>query len=663
MAHRGFACVIGAVVAAGGLLAAPAQRAEASQTRFTFTPCAAVALTSDRPSPQQSGTIVTFTATATACAQPQYQFLVQPAGGSWTIAQAYGGPAFTWNTATLAAGTYGIDVWARDQGSGAAHEAVDVVYYTLSPAVACARPGFVSDKQSPQQIGTLITFTGFVDTFPFEGVPNCSQPQFRWWLEPPGGAWVMARDYGEPDFTWNTAGRAGGTWGIGIWVRQNGSTAPYESLILGTYSLVPAVTCAAATLTADRTSPQAPGTVITFSAGSSACSQPLYQFWLQYESGPWHVARAFSAVPSWAWNTSGLLPGAYRIVVWANQNGGPTATYQAYAVLDFVLSRCTAVSATPSPPSPQVTGTTVQLTAAATGCASPVYEFWILFPGSQTWRLAQAYSNSPTFSWNTASVGAGTFNFSVWAREAGSGGAAGNVLGRWDSYVSLAYTITPGPACGTVSATAVPPAPQPPGTAVVITASATGCPNPQYEFWYRGDRDATWRLVQAYSATASYTWDTTGVLRTGLGGTTSHFSIWAKDASSPGLASNVLGRWDAYAMFDYWLNGYPNACNDVSISFAPPTSAPVGSGVTISASSISCANPLYQFWILAPGSQTWQLVQSYSAKATFSWNTAGAGKGQYSVIVMTRDATSAGIGGGNPIATWDAYSFVYYVLS
>lgn len=326
------------------------------------------------------------------------------------------------------------------------------------------------------------------------------------------------------------------------------------------------------------------------------------------------------------------------------------------------MSGCSSVIATPSVASPQIKGTSIQINASAAGCASPVYAFWRLAPGSQTWQPVQPYSANAVYTWNTADP-VGTYQYSVWAREAGSGGVSGNVLGRWDAYAMLAYTITAGPACGSVSVTAAPPQPQAPGTTVVVTGAATGCPNPEYAFWFRGDRDDTWHLVQAYSSSASYSWDTTGVLRTRLGGTTAHFSVWVKDALSSGVAGNVLGRWDAYAMFDYWLNGYPPPCGGVAATFAPPSSAPAGSTVTIAASSVGCTNPLYEFWILAPGSQTWRSVQAYSSNATFSWNTAGAAKGQYSVIVMARDRTSAGVGGGNPIASWDVYSFFYYSLT
>ncbi|TMC94428.1 MAG: hypothetical protein E6J05_17185 [Chloroflexi bacterium] len=67
---------------------------------------------------------------------------------------------------------------------------------------------------------------------------------------------------------------------------------------------------------------------------------------------------------------------------------------------------------------------------------------WILAPGSSTWTIAQAYSTSATFNWNTTGKAAGTYRFSVWARDATSSGSC-NSLGCNDSFVpGTAYVLT-----------------------------------------------------------------------------------------------------------------------------------------------------------------------------------------------------------------------------
>src|SRR5207302_1174008 len=97
---------------------------------------------------------------------------------------------------------------------------------------------------------------------------------------------------------------------------------------------------------------------------------------------------------------------------------------------------CTSASASTAPVSPQVAGTTVSMTGVAAGCPNPRYQFWVLAPGSSTWQVAQAYSSTATFSWSTSGLAAGTYRYSVWARDAGS-------TSTYDSYFpGTAYTLS-----------------------------------------------------------------------------------------------------------------------------------------------------------------------------------------------------------------------------
>src|SRR5260370_26788968 len=84
---------------------------------------------------------------------------------------------------------------------------------------------------------------------------------------------------------------------------------------------------------------------------------------------------------------------------------------------------CTSVTASAAPASPQAPGTAVTFTGVASGCGStPLYQFWILPPGSSTWTIAQAYSSSATFNWTTTGLAAGLYHFSVWVRDSSSSG-------------------------------------------------------------------------------------------------------------------------------------------------------------------------------------------------------------------------------------------------
>jgi hypothetical protein len=74
------------------------------------------------------------------------------------------------------------------------------------------------------------------------------------------------------------------------------------------------------------------------------------------------------------------------------------------------------------------------------------------------------------------------------------------------------------------------------------------------------------------------------------------------------------------------------------------------------------ANPVYQFWVLAPGASSWTVVQPYSTSNTLTWSTAGKAPGAYQVGVWVRDASSAGAF-SNSFGTWDVFGETVYSLT
>ena len=222
----------------------------------------------------------------------------------------------------------------------------------------------------------------------------------------------------------------------------------------------------------------------------------------------------------------------------------------AFAPVDYALTTtaCTSVTASAAPPSPSPSGSAVTFTGRGTGCPSPLYEFWILAPGSDTWTVARPYSSTATFTWNTAGpLPAGTYGFSVWVRDSSSAGTSCNSLGCDDAFAGVNYTLT-STACTSVTASAAPPSPSVHGTTVTFTAVASGCPSPLYEFWILAPGSSTWTVAQAYSTNATFNWTTTG-----LPAGTYRFSVWVRDASSAGGVSTSLGGFDAFVGISYTL--------------------------------------------------------------------------------------------------------------
>jgi hypothetical protein len=93
-----------------------------------------VSFTSVSPaSPRPIGTSVTFNASATGGSGTyQYQFLVKNPVTGWAIAKVYStSSSFAWNTSGLPAGTYSIQVMARNVGSTKSYEAWKIIKYAL----------------------------------------------------------------------------------------------------------------------------------------------------------------------------------------------------------------------------------------------------------------------------------------------------------------------------------------------------------------------------------------------------------------------------------------------------------------------------------------------------------------------------------------------------
>jgi hypothetical protein len=161
-------------------------------------------------------------------------------------------------------------------------------------------------------------------------------------------------------------------------------------------------------------------------------------------------------------------------------------------------------------------------------------------------------------------------------------------------------------------------------------------------------------LAQAYSSSPTFNWTTSG-----LPAGSYRFSVWARDASSPGTFGNSPNRYDAFSAFQYTLTITP--CSGMSASASPVSTASVGTPVSITGSATGCANTLYEFWILIPGGP-WVLAQAYSSSPTFNWTTSGQPAGSYRISVWARDASSPGTFGTSP-NKYDAVSGFQYTLS
>jgi hypothetical protein len=116
----------------------------------------------------------------------------------------------------------------------------------------------------------------------------------------------------------------------------------------------------------------------------------------------------------------------------------------------------------------------------------------------------------------------------VWAKDAGSS------TGTFDANTSIPYSVTT-PTCTNLTVNATPTTVvHGSGTHVSVTGAAMcSGPNPRYEFWLR-TTNTDWQLVQAYSASGTYDWNSTGAPVT-----TVYIGVWAKEAGSSTTSFDV----------------------------------------------------------------------------------------------------------------------------
>jgi spore germination protein YaaH len=310
-----------------------------------------------------------------------------------------------------------------------------------------------------------------------------------------------------------------GLRGVGIWNLNYGGGASELWAALHDHFAA----CATAAVTSDLASPQPRGSQVVFTARSTGCADPLYEYWIRYPDGTWVMTRTFAADATWTWSTAAYPLGTYTIHVWANQGGGNMGTWQAFGSATFTLTKpppC--ATAALAPPSVSAgAGTTTTLTASSTGCASPRYEFWVQYP-SGTWYLKQGWGGA-TFDWNTGGLAPGTYTVHGWANQ------AGDSTSKWEAYGTSTVTLTGCTGASVAPATSTGAV----GAKIAFTAASSGCTTPVYEFWLRYP-DGTWHLGRGFGANA-WTWNSAGYPKGGY-----IVRVWA---NHQGASTKT---WEAY---------------------------------------------------------------------------------------------------------------------
>jgi hypothetical protein len=266
-------------------------------------------------------------------------------------------------------------------------------------------------------------------------------------------------------------------------------------------------------ISADKASPQHLGTIgtVTFTARTSGGGGYEYQFWLKSKkSGTYALKQGYGGAASWAWTPDPLDPSAvdcYEVQVRARIEGS-TEPYELSAVLGYsVVAQPPVAAVTLSVDKhwPQQADTKLHVTAdAGGGSGAYEYKFWVARDRGAYAAVPPGYVADKTFAWTPTQAGA--YKVAVWVRNAGS-------VAPFEQKAELAYFVLADAPVSALGLVASPKSPQPAGTPVTFTATATpGVPGTavEYRFWLHEAAGGKWLPVgdvtSGYSTARKWHW-------------------------------------------------------------------------------------------------------------------------------------------------------------
>ena len=369
------------------------------------------ALVPDRASPQQQGAAIFWKAEATDEEGDKilYRFFLDGQEvRKWSKTNSW-----SWLSQGLPAGDYQITVLAID-GKHASLDSFDSIInvsFTLSrPNQAPVLQQLKSDKASPQSMGGMITWTANAndsdnDKIYYKFMKN--DEDVTGWST--SNSWV-----------WDTSLEKPGDYRIAVLAKDDfhASKDAFDSSLDDKFTLllpnnIPEVTA----LKADRSSPQAMGSVITWTAIAvdPDGDEISYKFLANDKE-----VREWSSSNSWVWDTSSTTPGEYRIMVQARD--GRHASEDSFDSFKDAIITITIVdsnqppvlkSLAPDIASPQVQGTTVIWTAKAQDPEGDK----ILYKFQLNGRDMGRWSELASWKWSSRDLAPGDYKIRVLARD------------------------------------------------------------------------------------------------------------------------------------------------------------------------------------------------------------------------------------------------------
>ena len=295
---------------------------EYSKDNEVVNPPVVSSFTTDKKSPQVSGTQIKITAKATGNGTLQYKFLIKDSSGNWAVLRDYGkSNTYTWKTGKAGNKTIYVDV--KDSNGKVTRASMS---YTIK---AEAKPpvvsSFTADKKSPQASGTQIKLTA-------KATGNGTL-QYKFLIKDSSGNWAVLRDYGKSNtYTWKTGKAGNKTIYVDVKDSNGKVTRASMSYTIKAEAKPPVVS----SFTADKKSPQASGTQIKLTAKATGNGTLQYKFLIKDSSGNWAVLRDYGKSNTYTWKT-GKAGNKTIYVDVKDSNGKVTRASMSYKVEESLI--------------------------------------------------------------------------------------------------------------------------------------------------------------------------------------------------------------------------------------------------------------------------------------------------------------------------------------
>jgi FtsP/CotA-like multicopper oxidase with cupredoxin domain/regulation of enolase protein 1 (concanavalin A-like superfamily) len=313
-------------------------RSVSYRIRLPIAPATNVSLTPTASSPQAPGASVTFDAVATGgSGSYEYKFRLWN-GTAWSTVKEYTvpGASWTWDTTGITSGSnFTIVVYARSAGSTASVETYRSMSFLIqNPLAAATNVTLTPTASSPQAPGASVTFDAVAT-----GGTGSYEYKFRLWN---GTAWSTVKDYTDPgaSWTWDTTGiTSGSNFTVVVYARSAGSGASVEAYRSMSFLIQnPLAAATSVSLDPSASSPQAPGTQVTFTSvalGGTGTYQYKFRLW---NGTSWSDVKSYTDPGnSWIWDTTGITPGSsFTIAVYA-RSAGSAASVEAVRSIRYTI--------------------------------------------------------------------------------------------------------------------------------------------------------------------------------------------------------------------------------------------------------------------------------------------------------------------------------------